>query len=411
MYFHLMLLTGLLGMSILLLGCNGAKELDQRANVVAIGLDTAEQEGMSRVSYQFAVPQVEGGKDDASKGAVVITNTAASLAEGLNLLSSEIALQPTLAHIKVIVIGEELARKGLDKVLEPFMRYREYRGTMFVVVTRGTAKKFLEKNKPVFVTSMAKYYEEMLVNGQDTGYFLGTTLHQYYIRLKSKSAQPYMSLVGINPNSGEGEISTRKVPGGKIDGYSAGDIPRSGGDAIEFAGTAIFDGDKMVGTLSTTETRMLAMLLGNYHNGFIVVEDPFDSKSIVNINLHLGSKPKINVALVEDRPVIHVSILLEGEISSIPSGINYEQGGGYLNSLETQINKVYSQEMVSVIKRTQELNADVAGFGYYLRPAFQSNKEYEDYKWNGKYSQSEVSIEVNTQIRRNGLMLRTVPTE
>ena len=410
MYLQLMLLTGVLGMSILLSGCNGARELDQRANVVAMGLDTAEQEGMTRVSYQFAVPQIEAGKDDASKAAVIVTNTAPSLAEGLNLLNSEVALQPVLAHVKVIVVGEELARRGIANVLGPFMRYREYRGSMFVVVTRGTAKNFLEKNKPLFVVSMAKYYEEMITSWQESGYFLQTTLHQYYTRLKNKSGQPYISLIAINSGSGEGEISTRKVPGGKIEGYRAGDLPRSGGNVAEFAGTAIFDGDKMVGTLSTIETRMLAMLLGNYSNGFIVVEDPLEPKSTINVNLHLGSKPKISVVLVEDHPVIHVSILLEGEISSIPSGINYEEES-YLDLLEAQVSNVYTQEMMNFSKHTQELNADVAGFGYYLRPAFQSNKEYENYKWNEKYSQAEVNIEVKTQIRRTGLMLRTFPTE
>jgi len=407
----LMLLIGLFGMSILLLGCNGSRELDQRSNVIVIGLDTAEQEGMIRVSYQLAIPRMESSKEDASKDTVIVTNTAPSLAEGLNLLNSEIALQPILAHVKVIVVGEELARRGVDKVLGPFMRYREYRGSMFVVVTRGTAKNFLEKNKPVFVTSMAKYYEEMITSWQEAGYYMETTLHQYYTRLKSNSGQPYIALVAINPESGEGEISTRKVPGEKIVGYIAGDLPRSGGNAAEFAGTAIFSGDKMVGTLSTTETRMLAMLLGGYRNGYIVVEDPLDSTSIVNINLRLGSKPKISVVLAHDRPVIHVNILLEGEISSIPSGVNYETGGSNLNILENHISTIYSQQMMNFIKRTQELNSDVAGFGYYLRPAFRSNKELADYKWNQKYSQAEVNIEVKTQIRRNGLMLRTIPTE
>jgi len=408
---YLMRLTVLFAMSILLLGCNGAKELDQRANVVAMGLDTAEQEGMTRISYQFAVPRMETSKEDASKDAVIVTNTAATLAEGLNLLNSEVSLQPVLAHVKVIVVGEELARRGIANVLGPFMRYREYRGSMFVVVTRGTAKNFLENNKPVFVTSMAKYYEEMIGSWQETGYFLETTLHEYYTRLKSNSGQPYIALVAVNPESSEGKISTQKVPGEKIDGYRAGDLPRSGGDAAEFAGTALFDGDKMVGSLSTTETRMLSMLLGNYRNGYIVVEDPFNPNSTVNINLHLGSRPKINVALVEDRPVIHVSILLEGEISSIPSAINYEQGGSYLATLENQVSQIYQQQLMNFSKHTQQLNADVAGFGYYLRPAFQSNKEFEDYKWNQKYSQAEVNVEVKTRIRRNGLMLRTVPTE
>ena len=142
-----------------------------------------------------------------------------------------------------------------------------------------------------------------------------------------------------------------------------------------------------------------------------MVEDPFNSKATVNINLRLASKPKISVVLVEDHPVIHVSILLEGEISSITSAINYEQGGSYLDALENQVSTIYHQQMMNFSKHTQELNTDVAGFGYYLRPAFQSNKEFEDYKWNEKYSQAEVNIEVKTRIRRNGLMLMTVPTE
>jgi len=408
MCLRLISLTILFGLSILLSGCNGAKELDERGNVIAVGLDTSEQEDMIRLTYQFAVPHQEGGKEDASKATVVITNTASSIAEGRNLISSEISQEPSVAHVKVIVIGEKLARKGLSNIVAPFLRYYEYRGSMFVLVTRGTAKDFLESNKPNLVTSLSKYYE-LMFETSEASYFLPTSLHQFYMRLKSNSAQPYMVLVAINPKSGEGEISTSKVPGGGMDGYSAGDIPRSGGNAAEFAGTALFSGDKMVGTLSTTETRILSMLLGTYSRGFLAVEDPLDPQSSVNINLRLGSKPKIKTTIVEGHPVIHVSILLEGNISSISSGINYEQDN--LTLLENQINKVYQQEMLNFIRRTQELDADVVGFGDYLRPAFQTNQELDDYEWNKKYRQAEVFVDINTQIRRSGLMLRTFPVK
>jgi len=405
----LMLLISLVYISLLIVGCNGARELDERGNIIAIGLDTSDQEGMIRVSYQFAVPQPEGSKEDASKATFTITNTAPSIAEALNLTNSEIPSQPSLSHAKVIVIGEEQARKGLSAIVAPFMRYYEYRGSMFVLVARGTAKDFLEKNKPLLVGDLSKYYEMMLTTGGYTSYYLPTTLHEFYMRLKSGSGQPYMVLVAINPESGEGDISTGKVPGGKIDGHKAGGIPRQGGNPAEFAGTALFDRDKMVGSLSTTESRMLAMLLGEYSHGFLTVEDPLDPKSFVNINLRLGDKPKIKATIVEDRPVIHVSILLEGDISNIPSSINYEQRN--LEILEAQINKVYQQEMLNLIRRTQELNVDVAGFGYYLRPAFSSNQELEDYHWNEKYRQAEIFVDINTKIRRNGLMVRTVTAE
>ena len=406
----LIVLIILVSMSILLTGCNGSKELDEVGNVIAIGLDTCDEEGKLLVSYQFAIPQQESGKVDASKSTVIITNKVSTIAEALNLVNSQIGYAPSMAHTKVIILGEKVARKGADEVLAPFMRYREYRGSMFVLVARGTAKEMLENNKPIFVASMSRYYEEMLATGQYSGYYLRTSLHQYYTRIKSHSGQPYIALVAINPNSGEGDVSTKKVPGGKNDGYKAGDIPHQGGNPLEFAGSAIFSKGKMVGMLSTTETRMLAMLLGEYPHGFLSVEDPLDSHYFINMNLRLGSKPKIKVELVEGRPVIHVSILLEGDISNIGSGINYEQKG-YIDLLEAQINKVYEQEMLNLIRRTQELDSDVAGFGYYLRPAFHSNKEYVDYQWNEKYRQAEVFVEIETQIRRTGLMLRTVGTE
>lgn len=410
MFRSLIILIGLCSMSILLTGCNGAKEVDEIGNVIAIGLDTAEEEGMTLVSYQFAIPQQEGGKADASKSTVTMTTKVSTIAEALNLINSQIEHTPSMAHAKVIVLGEALARKGIDQVLTPFMRYREYRGSMFVLVAKGTAKEILEKNKPTFNTSMSKYYEEILASGEYSGYYLRTSLHQYYTRAKSRSGQPYMALVAVNPVSGEGESSTKKVPGGKYAGYKAGDIPRQGGNVLEFAGTAIFSNGKMVGMLSTTETCMLSMLLGEYPRGFLSVEDPLDSTSFVNLNLRLGSKPKINVELVEGHPVIHVRILLEGDISNINSGVNYEQKG-YIDLLEAQITKVYEQEMKNLIRRTQELDSDVAGFGYYLRPAFQSNKEFDDYQWNKKYRQADVFVEIEAKIRRTGLMLRTVVTQ
>lgn len=341
MYRRLIVVIVLVSMAILVAGCNGARELDEVGNVIAMGLDAAE-EGMLLISYQFAIPKPEGGKEDVSKSTVIITVKASTIAEALNLLSSQIEYIPSLAHIKVIILGEELARRGVDKVLAPFLRYYEYRGSMFVMVGKGTAKEILEANKPTFTTSISKYYEETFATMEYSGYVLRTTLHQYYERRKSYSGQPYMAFVAINPTLDEGNSSKSQIPGAKTGGYKAGDIPRQGGNKLEFAGTAVFSNGKMVGVLNTTETRMLGMLLGEYPRGFLSVEDPLDSRYATNVNLRLGSKPKIKVKLVEGRPVIDIKVLLEGDITNIGSGINYENKG-YIDLLEAQIAKVYQK--------------------------------------------------------------------
>jgi spore germination protein KC len=409
-YIRLILGMILLGIGMLLTGCNGARESEEVAYIVAIGIDKAEQEGMIKVTYQIARPNVEGNKGESDKDIILLTNTAVTIAESLNLLNSKMALVPSMSHIKVLIVGEEIARQGLANMWGSLKRYREYRGSMFVLVARGTARAFLEENKPIFNISISKYYETMLGSGEEAGYYLRTSFHQFYVRLKSQSAQPYATLVGISPISDERRITTETVPGGKIEGYTAGNIPLGGGNPVEFAGTAMFSGDKMVGTLSTTETRMLSMLLGDYTHGFFTVVDPLDAKYFVNVILRLGSKPDIKVVLANGHPVITVNIMLEAEISNLPSGINYEQEN-YLKLLEEQVNKVCQQEMINMIHHTQQVDSDVAGFGYYIRPLFSNYQDYLDYNWCGQYKQAEVNVTIHTKVRRTGLMIRTYPVK
>lgn len=409
-YIRLILGTMLLSMGIFLSGCNGARESEEVAYIVAIGIDKAEQEGMIKVTYQIARPNVEGNKGEGEKDTVLISNSAITIAESLNLLKATTALVPSMSHVKVLVVGQELAREGLANMWGSLKRYREYRGSMFVLVAKGTARDFLEGNKPSFNISASKYFETMLDSGVETGYYLRVSFHQFYIRLKSNSAESYATFVDISNLSGKGEIATPKVAGSKIEGYTAGGIPLQGGNPIQFAGTAIFNGDKMVGTLSTTETRMMAMLLGNFNNGFLSIEDPLLPKKFLNVNLRLGSAPNIKVALEEERPVIDIKIMLEGEITNLPSGINYEQES-YLRLLEEQVNQVCHEEMANMIQHTQELKSDVIGFGYYIRPKFTNYQDYLQYPWFEKYSQAKVNITIDTKIRRTGLMIRTYPVK
>lgn len=245
-------------------------------------------------------------------------------------------------------------------------------------------------------------------SGVHSGYLLPTSLHEFYIRLKSGSGQPYALLVGTNPKSGSGKERGMKISGDKTKEYLAGDIPREGGNDIEYLGTAVFSGDKLAGKLTNTETRLLAILLGKFPYSFMTVDDPLMPKFAVNVALRLGSKPKVNVEIVDGIPVITVNIMLEGEISSIASGINYEDPK-YLSILEEQFSQIFIKRMYDFLRHTQEMNSDVAGFGYYAHSCFRTSSEFNEYQWNQKYSQAQINVDVTTKIRRTGLMIRTYP--
>jgi spore germination protein KC len=402
-----------LAAAFLISGCTGSPgEVDAIAFGLAMGIDAAEDKQIE-VSYQLGriAPTGGGGSDQSqAPGATseVVTIKAPNLAEARNLLGSSVATRTNLSQVKVFVIGEKLARRGVKDVLAPIVRFREFRGTMFVIVVKGSARDFLLAYKPIFVASPAKFYELFLASYEETSYFPHTQLHNFYLQMKSYSGEPYAVYAALNPLTGEGAGGT-KLAGTKFKEITAGQIARRGGNPTELLGTAIFKGDKMVGVLTNHETQALAILTGRFRSGgYLTVEDPLEPEAGVNVKMALTERPRIKAWLENGRPVFAISVKLEGEITSIPSGINYEQAE-YRTLLEQKVANVYQAQLEKYIRVTQQLNCDPAGLGYYLRTNFTTRNEFNNYGWNDKYRDAVITVTVEARLFRTGLMFKTNP--
>ncbi|MBP2654809.1 MAG: germination protein, Ger(x)C family [Firmicutes bacterium] len=392
-------------------GCNGAKETDEVAYILSVGIDAAPNNQLS-ITYRIADPHsLAGGKDSQSqsqKSSILINLTAPSLTEGRNILKSIISREPRISHLKIFVISEELARKGLGDLFGLFMRHREYRGTVFLAIVRGSAKEVLEKNRPDLDVLTSRWVESMLQSYFESSYFLRADIYQFYKRLKNESGAPYAVLLGLNPLDGEDRANNEAVGNDRSEGYLAKQIPRQSGNPLEMCGTAVFKGDKLVGFLNNKETRALSILLGDLERGFMSLEDPLVPSKQVDINIHLGRKPNINVDISSTIPAITISVYLEGDILGVSSGTNYE-AGDYKVLLEQQISNTIFEQITSMLKRTQDLGTDVVNFGYYIRPKFNTVQELENYHWDSKYPEAVIHLDVQTKLRRDGLMRKTTP--
>lgn len=400
-----------LAICLLLSGCNGANETDEVAYVLAVGVDALPNKQLN-ITYMIAIPRVlsasGSGGTDSSKSVVVITIKAPSLAEGRALLSASIARSPDLSHIKVWVVGEELAKQGLGDLIGPFLRFREFRGSMYMMVTRGTAQEFIKDNHPSIEVLPSRWVEGILLSGNETGYLLPTHIHEFYNRLKSTSGAPYTVLAGINPLSGQDKPSVKPSSPERTSEYLPGNMPREGGNPASVLGTAVFKRDKLAGMLTNEETRMVAILMGNFPKGFLTIVDPKMSERNVHVLLRLGKKPQISVDFINNHPVITIDVLIEGEITSIPSGINYESLDSR-KSLETQVSKTIKLQMEAMLTHTQQLGTDIIDFGRYFRPTFTTYDEVASFNWNDLYPEAEFQIQVKTKIRRTGLMFKSMP--
>ncbi|SHJ39563.1 Ger(x)C family spore germination protein [Propionispora hippei] len=391
-------------------GCSGAQETDSTAYVLALGIDKGEQDGMIKYTCQVALPKPstkEGGEEE-SKTQVSVTATARSLAEARNLINSSMSRTLTFSHMKALIIGEDLAKEGVNDIFAPLMRFRDMRGSIYILVANGvSAADFMDKNKPKLESFMSRYYESMMFSSNESGYYFRTTLQDFYKELKNVGDCPLATLVSLNGKKkgedGEGSMFPSEVS----PEYTAGNSPLEKGNPAEAMGLAVFSGDKMVGTLTNEEARMLNILRGTFKHGFYVITDPLVPEKFVNLTMRLNGKPHIKIEQMDGQIHIKVEVNVETEITAIPSGTNYEQGE-YNQLLENHISQLLQAQILKMLHKTQEWGCDAVGFGVHMRPFFATHQEFMQLDWPPMYRQAEFDISVNTIVRRTGLMQQTV---
>lgn len=136
-------------------GCFDRHEIDEMAYVMGIGLDKGKSKELM-MTLQFAVPIMsgsgggggDGGGGDSGSSAgqqkkplLTTTLDTSTIYSGINIANSYISKQLNFAHAQVVAFSEELAREGVQKYIYAMARGRMTRGSMFVVVVKGSAER------------------------------------------------------------------------------------------------------------------------------------------------------------------------------------------------------------------------------------------------------------------------------
>lgn len=391
----------------MLTGCYDLMEPDEMTYVLAIGLDKGVKDKL-RLTVEFHT--TKGGsssKSSSSSGGgmggdyTTITIDAPSFFTGINMINCSLAHRLDFMHTEYVVFSEEMAKTGLSTYIGAVIRYRQIRRSTNIIVAKGSACKFLEENQPFIGSTLSKT--------TNTGYFPPVTLNDFYDGIKSTYRQPIAILGGLNnPNNyqEDGEkASAFQSPEGQ---YYAGEMPRKGGSKVELYGTAVFDGDKMVGELTGDETRLLLMLMGDFKRGFFTIKDPKMPQDVVPLDVRTSRKTKIHVDIKNGKPYINAEIKLEGDILAIQSMINYED-----ISLKPLLEKAFEQqvksEMDALIDKCKKEKSDVFRFGTVACSKFLTIQDWEQYNWNKQFENAEVTVNVTFNIRRTGMLMKSSP--
>jgi spore germination protein KC len=405
----------------LLSGCYDRREVDEMAYVTTIGLDKGRTNRLL-ITLQIAIPRAiggsEGGGGKPEEAVDFITLEAPTLYAGLNMANGFVTRQLNLSHTKALVFSKEFAQQGIDDLILALPRGREFRPSTYVVVSRSSAEDYVKALKPKLESNPAKYLELIYGSHRYTGFTANSQFHYFYSQIKALYIQPVAILAGLNETeesekiSSEGSTYRKKGHLLPLEGdFLAGTLPRSSETKAEVMGLAVFDGGKMVGELDGADAASYLMTTGKFNHAYFTMPDPQVQEKMTILDVKRSRKPQRKVDISGDKPRIEVKLSLEADILVIQSGINYEDPQK-IPILEKAYEDFIREETLQMLERTaKEYHSDICGFGSEVKSKFLTWKEWENYGWLSRYSDSTFQVEVDLKIRRPGLVIKSSPIQ
>lgn len=377
--------------------------LDNLAYVLAIAIDSSDANNLE-VSFQFSTPVPAESGPSEEPTPITNTVTASSLSNAINLVNGYLGKQINMSHCKVIIFSEDLAYKGISDEIYTLINDTQVRPSANIVISKCSAKYYLEQTNPEFENLISKYYETFTNSSKYTGYIPDATIGNFFNSLICKTCEPYAILGGVNegsPNNSE-EINSQKDYTIKANNSSI-----TGENGAESIGTAVFKDDKLVGELNALETIAFLNIRNNLDRFLISVPDSQNNNNYLDIYMTPIGSTDIKIDTSNQTPYIKIKCKFSGRIYSMSENSKYlssEVLDSISNSCNSYLESIFSDYLY---KTSKDLKSDINGIGKYALKNFFTTTQYEDYNWLENYKNSFFDVNVNTSVKSGMLITET----
>lgn len=377
-----------------LAGCWDQRELNTISLVMALGVDKAKGKAEYHVSYQVVNPTEISGKTGTGRTTpiTVYSSSGSTVFEALRNAAEVTPRQLMFSHTNVIVIGEELAKEGIEGILDFFERDDEGRLTSNLLIARDTkAEEVLKTLTPIEkVPAFAlKGKLNTMVTKLSKGY--DVELDEVLRGVLQKGGGPVVTGVQLIKSAQSGSKESA-IKGAK---------PAA---VIRINGLGIFKEGKLVEWLNGESARGTA-IINNKLRGSAVSIDCKQKKRGLSIEVR-RAKTKIRTSIRNHIPTIRLFIKQEGSIGQIFCAIDLKKSKE-IRKLEKEWAQETKKEVQKAITQAQKNQTDIFGFGEALERTNKKAWKKIEGKWGDIFAKATVQVHVEARIRRPGM--RSIP--
>lgn len=391
----------------LLTGCWDYIELTDRGIIYAVAIDKVkvekehkEKEGFEigeeeskvqqedhsdnkqfELTLQLVEPTFIAGSEQKgfSKNASwnVVTTKADSISGGVEEANNRIYRLPFLSHIRVILIGEDLARSGITRSLDYFIRDPFIRKGTPIIVTKGSAKDAI--NVKHHSTTLSGIYLSEIPN---SAWYSG------------KSPQLDLGTLAHAVHSGHNFIAPR---------IALSETE----DDLKYGGAAVFKKDKMVGWLGEREITDWGLLVENFSEIPLSVRCP-DKGDLGTFKVEVKSnKSNYDIEYKNDKIYLNAKMIIKADLKELQCEKCKMLDTKSTNKMEKALADSVEDRVELTFKKVQkEFGIDIYQIGDYIHKHHPDIWKEVKADWDKYFSEMELAVDVVSYLETAGVECR-----
>ncbi|PQQ66263.1 Ger(x)C family spore germination protein [Acetivibrio saccincola] len=371
--------------TIFLTGCWSSREINTLAIAVCIGIDKTENGYL--VTEQVLNPRAIATKVTAESPVVIYTAEGDDLAEIVRRFTTQSSRIFYNADLRMVVFGEDVAKDGIQNILDYFLRNYEYRTDFyFVIAKNSTANEVLGILTPIESVPGFSMYISLKMSEEKWAAMKSVRIIELVNSIIADGDNPVLTGIEISQD----EISPKST-----------DILKQSGKykKLKYTGLGAFNKDKLVGWLDEDESKGYNYITDNVKN--TIEHADYDSKVKITYEI-INAKSRTKVYFLENKPAIEVKIktkcnieIVEGEFD-----VSAEENKQVLNELLASKVKLLCEKALN--KAQKELKTDIFGFGEAIHRKYPKTWEKLKDDWNDKFTDLPVNITVEAETKQLG---------
>lgn len=369
-----------------LTGCWSRKELNDIAVATALGID--KRDGKYLLTVQILNPGEIAGTTGQSNRSETTTyeKSGKTLFEAARNLTTVSPRKVYMSHLRVIVIGEELAEEGIKKILDFLSRDHEFRADFFIVIAKDTSASSLLKILTTLEKIPANKVFNSLKSSQDNWAPTKTVqLDELISSMISKGKDPVLSGVYVVGNVEQG-TKPSNVEGG------------SHNTTIYIDSIGVFKNDQLIGWLNRDESKGYNYITNNVKSTIATIDCKDGLLSIETIR----TKTTVKGEVKQGKPKIMIDISTEGNVGEVACKIDLSKLES-ISEIERKYEEQHKKMIKAAIEKAQkEFQSDIFGFGDVIHRTDPKAWKRMEKNWDDIFSDLDVSIHIDAKIRRLG---------